>query len=200
MALLYLDGSFGKYYTSSEDSSQALNRVQMEINAKYIYSYLINEGWTLNAICGMLGNTQAESTNNPGRWQNDAVGIGPAYGLVQWDPFSKYINWVGNNPNYMDNNLRRIIWEKDNNEQWIATVLYPISFEEFTKSNDTPENLASAWLKNYERAGVEVELIRRNNARSWYEYLGGIIPPTPSINIKNKFKWVLYANKLRNKY
>lgn len=34
-------------------------------NANLIKSFFESEGWTLNAICGMLGNMQAESTINP---------------------------------------------------------------------------------------------------------------------------------------
>ena len=36
----------------------------------------------------------------------------------------------------------------------------------------------------------------------WIEYDGGITPPTPptpSVNIKSKFPWVLYARKIRNR-
>lgn len=43
-----------------------LNMPQMTENAKHIMSYLLDKGWTKNAICGMLGNMQTESTINPG--------------------------------------------------------------------------------------------------------------------------------------
>ena len=55
--------------------------------------------------------------------------------------------------------------------QWIATSAYPLSFEQFRVSKDSPEYLASAFLKNFERAGVEVEAERRACARKWYDYL-----------------------------
>ena len=39
---------------------------QMQIdNANIIRSFFLNEGWTLEAICGMLGCMQGESTINP---------------------------------------------------------------------------------------------------------------------------------------
>ena len=38
---------------------------KQKINANNIKSFFINQGWTLEAICGMLGNMQAESTLNP---------------------------------------------------------------------------------------------------------------------------------------
>ena len=55
--------------------------------------------------------------------------------------------------------------------QWIATDAYPLSFDQFKVSGESPEYLASAFLKNFERAGVEVEAERRQQARYWYNYL-----------------------------
>ena len=86
-------------------------------NANNIKSFFIQQGWTLEAICGMLGNMQAESTLNPAfiqdtnRWRLPASGtdlaqltnevmshfyqqyysdVRKAYGvgLVQWDGYS----------------------------------------------------------------------------------------------------------------
>lgn len=200
MALSLRTGNYGNYWGNDYNTSNALNQSQMEVNATYIYNALSLRGWSLNAISGLLGNMQAESSINPGRWQGNNVGVGPAYGLVQWDPFTKYTYWATNqglDPSEMDSNLSRIYYEIENNIQWIPTLIYNFSFQEFTTSNESPEYLASAFLKNYERAGVEVEEQRRINARNWYEFLGGITPPTPSMK-KGKFKWVLYAKKLRN--
>ena len=169
-------GDYGTYYGSTYDSSSAISLNLMKVNATYISTALSEEGWTINAISGMLGNMQRESTINPGRWQGDDVGnTSLGYGLVQWTPATKYINYIGagNDPSTMDNNLKRIKYELENNLQWISTDDYPLSFEDFTQSTDTPENLASAFLYNYERAGVSAESQRRENARFWFEYLGG---------------------------
>ena len=202
MALSLRTGTYGNYWGNDYNTSNALNQSQMEVNATYLYNALTSRGWSINAIAGILGNMQAESSINPGRWQGNNVGVGPAYGIVQWDPFTKYTNWAlnqGLDPSEMDSNLSRIDYEITNNLQWIPTLQYNFSFQEFTTSNETPEYLASAFLKNYERAGVEVEEQRRTNARYWYEYLGGITPPTPTKIKKKKFPWVLYAKKLRSK-
>ena len=189
MALSLRTGTYGNYWGNDYNTSNTLNQSQMEVNATYLYNALTSRGWSINAIAGILGNMQAESSINPGRWQGNNVGVGPAYGIVQWDPFTKYTNWAlnqGLDPSEMDSNLSRIDYEIANNLQWIPTSQYNFSFQEFTTSNETPEYLASAFLKNYERAGVEVEEQRRTNARAWYEYLGGITP-------------TLYAKKIRNK-
>ena len=202
MALSLRTGTYGNYWGNDYNTSNALNQSQMEVNATYLYNALTSRGWSINAIAGILGNMQAESSINPGRWQGNNVGVGPAYGLVQWDPFTKYTNWAENlslDPSAMDSNISRIDYEIANNIQWIPTTLYNFSFQEFTTSTESPEYLASAFLKNYERAGVEVEEQRRANARAWYEFLGGITPtPTPTKK-QHKFPWVLYAKKLRNK-
>lgn len=86
-------------------------------NANIIRSFFINEGWTINAICGMLGCMQGESTINPAfiqqtnryRLPNNASDISDVpnsimkhffkeyyqvqnrafgIGLVQWDGYS----------------------------------------------------------------------------------------------------------------
>ena len=51
-------------------SNAYLSQSQMTDNAQYIADYLINKGWTRNAIAGILGNMQRESTLNPGLWES----------------------------------------------------------------------------------------------------------------------------------
>lgn len=169
-------GRYGNYTGATYDSSGPLAWYFMLQNAIYICLYFKDHGWTLNAIAGILGNMEAESTLNPGRWQSDDVGnTSGGYGLVQWTPATKYFEWCTSNnlsdPSEMDNNLDRIIYELENGIQWIATSEYSLSFEEFSKSTESAEYLASAFLKCYERAGVEVEETRRTNAQKWYEQL-----------------------------
>ena len=193
-------GEYGTYIGNTFNTSNYLTYNQMKVNAKYIYECLKDKGWTLNAVAGMLGNMQRESTLNPGIWQNNDVGnTTGGYGLVQWTPATKYIDWLlpGSDASTMDNNISRILYELENNLQWISTQEYPMSFKEFTKSTGRPEDLASVFLYNYERAGVSAENERRENALNWYLYLGGNLP---TYEVKpHRFPWVIYANKLRNK-
>lgn len=120
--------------------------------------------------------------------------------MVQWTPYTKYTNWVSGDPSTMDNNLSRIIYEVQNNLQWIATQSYNYSFYDFTQSTDTPYNLAMAFLTNYERPLDPNQPIRGTQAEYWYNYLGGITPPTPVITYKkSKFNWAIFSKKLRNK-
>lgn len=195
-------GYYGIYFGSTYNSSASLNRERQQYNAKYIWYALQNNGWTLNAVCGMLGNMQAESAINPGRWEGDIVGrMGKGYGLVQWTPATKYINWIGvsNDPSTMDNNLSRIKWEAVNNKQWRKSKQYPISFKEFKSSTASVEYLAGAFLYNYERPAKYNLAPRVRNALYWWDYLGGVTPPPEDETKKRKFPWVLYARKFRNR-
>lgn len=97
----------------------------------------------------------------------------------------------------MDANLYRIIYEVENNIQWIATSTYNYSFYEFTQSTDTPYNLALAFLANYERPADPNQPARGTQAEYWYEYLGGL-PPVPTVTRKRKkFPWAVLTNKIK---
>lgn len=169
-------------------NNRALTEDEMQINARYIWQYLGSRGWTLNAVAGMLGNMENESTINPGRWQNGAVNVGPAFGLVQWDPYTKYTSWCdarGLDPADMDSALQRIEWELETGEQYYKNV-YPYTFAQFKVSTDDPYTLACAFAFDYERSyvalyGSEAEKealrqLRGGDAEKWYSYLSGYDP------------------------
>lgn len=180
-----------------------LTKSQMQKNARYIYAYLRAQGWTLEAIAAMLGNMEAESTINPGIWQNlDAGNYNGGFGLVQWTPATKYFDWCEENnlsPTDIDANLQRILYEVENRVQWIATAAHDMTFQEFTQSTAAVETLAKAFLLNYERPGDQSESVqeyRADLARYWYDYLmgsGGVIIPT--IRRKRGFNFVLFGRK-----
>lgn len=196
MAISLRSGIYGIYYGSEFDSSGSLSKEQQEVNATYIYTYFKNKGWTTNAIAGMLGNMQAESSLNPGRWQSEDVGnLDGGYGLVQHTPASKYIDWCGDeDASEMDNNLDRIIYELNHGIQYYPTDNYPETFSEFTTSTKSPSYLAMAFLKNYERAGVEVASTRQQFANNWYTFLNGK-PFVGGTRKKKKFKFILFNKK-----
>lgn len=183
---------------------------EMKINATYIYNYLKNYGFTSQAICGMLGNMQTESTINPGIYESlDSSSSTNGLGLVQWTPNTKLKNWIDenefNNGYYdMDTQLERIIFEFANNIQYIPTSEYPMSATEFVTSTQTPEYLAQVFLKNYERPKDQNQPLRSTQARYWYDLLDGspITPVDPSNPRKKKkgYKFVLFANRKRRIY
>jgi hypothetical protein len=162
----------------------------MKENAEYILGYLGNRGWTRNSICGMLGNMQSESNINPGIWQSlksyDSTPYitvsGQGYGLVQWTPFNKYTIWARDNGlNYksIDSQLKRIEYELASGIQWYSTSDYPMSFSQFKVSTQSPEYLAQAFLRNYERPADQTQPNRSTQARYWWDNLssGGVITP-----------------------
>lgn len=209
-------GAYGTYYGSLFSQSEPLSASEMTVNAKYIFSALTSKGWTLNAIAGMLGNMQAESTINSGRWQSDDVGnISLGYGLVQWTPSTKYTDWCSeqgySDPSEMDNGISRILYEVENAVQWIPTDAYPYSFKEFSTSTKTVDELAKAFLLCYERPADQSESVqdyRSSLAKIWYQVLSGETPsepdpdtPTGSMSRrKSKFNFVLYARKRRESW
>ena len=72
----------------------AIDSTEAKDNMDEIYAQLHNEGWTIEAICGMLGNMVAESGLNPWRWQDDSVSLTSdlkGYGLPQFTPAYGYI-------------------------------------------------------------------------------------------------------------
>ena len=154
-----------------------LTEEEMTVNARYIYGYLTSRGWSPNAVCGMLGNMETESSINPGIWQNlDAGNTSLGYGLVQWTPSTKYTSWCsarGLEPSAMDSALARIEWELENGEQYYPTDAYPLSFAEFKVSTESASYLAQAFLRNYERPADQTQPARSTQATKWYELLKG---------------------------
>lgn len=169
---------------------------EMQNNAFCFYSYMYQAGFTLNSIAGMLGNIERESNINPGLWQNlDYGNYNLGYGLVQWTPATNYTNWANSKGYDITEGNPQCEWLVTmtvTSGQWIETFDYPMSWEEFKTSTDTPENLASAFLKNFERAGVEVEEERRKNARKWYNYLQGLSPYPPGGGTTKKSMSIMF--------
>lgn len=164
-------------------NNTTLNIEDQTNNAKMVYSFFSAQGWTINAVAGMLGNMVVESSINPGRWEIGETGNPEAgFGLVQWTPASKLFSWLsanGYSNGSGEGQCRRIIWELENGEQYYPTSQYPITFREFSVSTDYPHRLASAFLYNYERPGdpEASETIRQEQANYWYEVLSGEPPP-----------------------
>lgn len=171
--------------------AEALSRSEMEANAKYIWNYLGSKGWSLNAVAGMLGNMQAESTINPGRHQ---VGSGEngGFGLVQWTPKKNVTEWLSANgyaDDDMDGQLERIIYEKENGKQYDQNK-YKYTFETFSTSLDDPYTLACAFAFDYERSWVTLygteakkEVLRQERgkaAEEWYSFLTPFAPTQPA--------------------
>lgn len=159
-------------------------------NAKCFYGYMhLVHGWTLNSICGMLGNIHFESSCNPNTWQGLYKYTNPAnlegFGLVQWTPYTNITDWLEKNGYwgkfelYGKAECDKIEEELQTDAQWAATPSYPISFEEFKNSTQSPHYLAGAFLYNYERAQLLQADMRGEEAERWYAYLKDWDPVIP---------------------
>lgn len=196
------DGWFQfKFFTYPTDSdwivkNAYLTETEMQSNAYMVATFFLAEGWTLNAVAGMLGNMEAESTINPGIWQGlvnpfpaDPSRIG--FGLTQWTPYTKFTNWAGSE--YLSGNKQceRIAWEFNNHEQYYPTAAYPETAKQFTQSDKSPEYLAAAFVYNYERPETPNPTYRGQLARKWYNYLNKY-PAAPQPGSNKLPLWMLF--------
>lgn len=154
-------------------SNAYLDESQMQHNAKLVYGYLADEGWSHNSICAVLGNMQKESTINPGRHQVN----GTAFGLVQWDPASKYTDWANANGHKNDSmigQLKFLIYSmQPGSGEWLYNQAYPnyyMTYNDFISSNDSVDYLTGVFLYAYERAGVPCLDERITYAQYWSNY------------------------------
>lgn len=183
-------------------SNEYLSETEMQNNAYCFYSYMYTHA-TLNAIAGMLGNMQRESTINPGVWQNLTVDYSMGFGLVQWTPATNYTEWAtaqGHDIGDGNGQCEWLLTMTVPSGQWIETAEYPVSWEEFLAYTGTPEDAASIFLANFERAGVSAEEERRQNARKWYDYLENLTPYPPYTPGKRRgYKWVIFNKPIRKR-
>lgn len=183
------------YALVSTDQTR-LSPEQQLTNAEYIYNYLIKEGWSKEAICGLLGNIQIESWFNPGVWQKmNNLDLG--YGIVQWSPARDKIfkslkcetvedlnKMAMEEPKkLLDEQLKYLIYSSrattnSGEKEWYATLSlsygspYKMTYEEYIVSNCDVGDLALVFHASYERSDRDEseEQRRVESAEQWYEY------------------------------
>lgn len=178
-------------------------------NAREIYGIMSALGWSLNAICGMIGNIGYESTFNPWLWQgrilpnkadilaHSSTYRRTGYGLFQFTPPWDYIGQssasglTGYGPNFADETgsitdgtAQLYFMDKNDPVQYYVNPRYnyPVTWAEYRISTLTPYYLACCWLHNYERPadqGSSVEAERGELANWYYQLLSGEEPPAP---------------------
>ena len=154
-------------------------------NMNLVYDYFVKQnGWTPNAVAGMLGNMMVESTVNPWMFQHGLDWSDPAaiiadnggMGLTQWTPCRKYYQWA------LDSNLdpksgytmcARIMYEYQNNLQWSLDNYGRHTWEDFVTSTEEPWILADVFLWAYERPADPDEQQRWANAEWVYDHIHG---------------------------
>ena len=152
-----------------------LEQREMLVEARYIYRYLSEKGWSDNAIYAILGNMEKESTIN--HMRREVKGRN-AIGLVQWTPPTKLYDWVYEKTLKKENNdidmqLERIIYESTQGDlQWSINE-HPahISFAEFVHSTEEVGKLAEVFYMCYEQYSEELQPERGKWAEKWKEIL-----------------------------
>lgn len=192
---------YGDYYSGHLD--KITDKQKQKVNVNTIYNALHSYGFTLQAICGMLGNMQSESVGfNPGVYQGRYKRVWPSVnfgmGLVQWTPNFKLNDWAKDNGDLhiydIATQLKRIKYQAENNIQYGRRDSFPWSwsapqtFTEYKSSTQTAKQLAYAFYWYYEKPKSSTNPTDRDksasgraaNAEYWYNYLSGQpIPPGP---------------------
>lgn len=153
-------------------------------NATVILNYFKSQGWSVNAIAGLCGNIQQESTFNPALIEIGGTG----HGLVQWTPPTDLYNVLdvlyGSHDDWYDGHkqLSVIFAEFQQSSgiknwgiepQWYSTSAYPLSWKEWSVSTQDAGYLALAFQANYERpASLHQE--RAGYARAWFDYFNSL--------------------------
>lgn len=181
-------------------TAQSWPQSYREDNVTEITNILRPAGFSDYAIAAICGNMQVESYLNPGQFEHSyqTGSLTGGYGLVQWTPRTKFSDWAGADWNTNWNKQpQRIIYEEQNNLQWIATSAYPISFSRFKIEDGNTYDvayLARAFFYNYERGTILGS--RELYAFQWLSFIQNLPPaPTPSGNIPI---WLLFKIKWEN--
>lgn len=155
-------------------------------NMNKVYDYFKAQGWTPNAIAGMLGNMMVESTVNPWLFEHHSLDwSNPSaietdnggMGLTQWTPCRKYYDWAlleQLDPQSGTSMCDRIKYEQDNNLQWSLDNILQYTWSDYVSSTQTPEMLARVFLWAYERPADPDVSQRQANARWCFDNIHGL--------------------------
>lgn len=143
---------------------------------------------------------------------------GGGLGLIQWTDYPPYtatkphpLLWAANEQgqNWHDGDFQCYLLTEATNEDitscglpegprwgWQTSSLYPsISFDEYIKSEIAPETMAEYFFFDMEWHSFPDNgtlPLRKERARKWYDYFGGVIPPPapePPGKLKSKDFW-----------
>lgn len=219
----YIDGEPLPDAAWHTKSSGAYARTSTEAfeNGIMAFKKLSALGWSVNAIAGLWGNVEYEGGYNPWRWESDIILASTdtdeiqtsrvhGYGLTQFTPAGKYIYSIANTmygygPNYSDvagntDDGDAQLEYVDGYADYYQTTAYPIPFSDFKTSTLPPDELAAAWVYNYERPGNPSATIagRREAAIYWYNIFIKYDPLSPSFG-KSKFNIMFYLKPKHKK-
>lgn len=176
-----------------------LSQPHRDSNSLLVAQYLENLGWTKQAVAGILGNMDVESSMNPalieGRAYHTlitnaqclAIDDQHGVGLVQWTGHTttapagqKLASFaIRYNKEWYDGELQcfRLEREYQTDIQFIPRTVDGVrwTWNDYIISTETPETLAKVWQYCYENGGTDTAL-RQQKARYYYGIIGDTIP------------------------
>lgn len=182
---------YNDYWISSDTY---LAQDHRDHNAILIYKYLFTLGWTKEAIAGILGNMDVESSMNPalieGRGYSTlpdnntvlAITTQTGVGLVQWTGTTntppagqKLASFaIRYNKNWYDGELQcfRLKREYEEDLQFDSGTVDGVYYDwqVYVSSHSSPAQLAKVWQYLYERGGSDTQT-RQQKAEYYYKII-----------------------------
>lgn len=127
-------------------------------NAQLVANLCLGWGWKKESIAALCGNMRKESWINPNIYEfGYDHSLDRGYGLVQWTPATKLIDWCNANSLDWQNGdaqMARVNYETEQNIQWGPKVwgTPPYDFRSFALNvnNDSVATLTEYFIRYYE--------------------------------------------------
>lgn len=172
------------------DSENVLDNALMANDG--ILQYFPNS--THNSRAAVIGNLCLESTGiNPGQWEGDGnFDPSTGFGVAQWTPSTKFTDWLGSTAQSdMVNGDKQIQFLCENSEQWSTSevdmetgyaenydLYVPIleTMEDFFNSNESIEDLTTAWMIYWERPSYDPTKYAIERRIEYANYFDPLLP------------------------
>lgn len=183
---------------------------EMNENATEVYSVLYHTyGWTLEAVCGALGNMTHESYINPAQFQTGyAINLDPwvyraGVGFIQFTAPAPspdgtiwpnpWLYWCQQNNKQLNDGYEQLYLVANAEDPDIQSMglstgiwgwlkIFNVSLAEYARSTQAPATLAEIFYQNMEYHGGSGDTslpTRQQYANHWYQYFTGVVPPDP---------------------
>lgn len=154
------------------------NHYQLSGNALNVKDYLEAQGFAAGAVVGIIANMEHESYMNSGQCEigyNYSTSRG--YGLVQWTPGTKIINYATSvGSDWYDGDTQMDFLMINAPASWGSA--YPVTWADYKNLTD-PYYATEVFFYNFERGTWHN--VMYDYADYWYQYLYGTTPPTPPV-------------------
>lgn len=173
-----------------ETDKYVFTDAQSDNNALCVYSLLTLPeygSWTVEAAAAVCGNFRGESFINPGQWEGGQMGnTKRGYGLAQWTPAAKLINWCSaNGIQWQGNGNGQISYLWNNPQEWNTdrSPVIDMNLVKFSQAKLDLDTMSDYWLHYYEQPTAEQEeasrQLRRDYTKRYYALFTGHEPPDP---------------------